>query len=47
MTYENSELQNWVQRINQQHWSDAFVFFKHEDEATGPKLAKRFHAAWE
>jgi hypothetical protein len=25
-----------------QGWSDAFVFFKHEDEAKGPFLAKSF-----
>ena len=23
-------------------WSDAYVFFKHEDSGTGPALARRF-----
>jgi len=28
--------------VQNQKWNDAFVFFKHEDEGTGPKLAARF-----
>jgi uncharacterized protein YecE (DUF72 family) len=35
-------LNEWVGRINQQQWTDAYVFFKHEDEGTGPKLAAQF-----
>ena len=40
--YEDAALQAWVERVKEQAWSDAYVFFKHEDEATGPKLAVRF-----
>jgi len=32
----------WVDRIKSQEWSRAYVFFKHEDEATGPALARKF-----
>jgi len=40
--YTDAELKDWVQRVRQQDWHDAFVFFKHEDEGKGPQLAKRF-----
>ena len=32
---------DWAKRIKAQPWTDAWVFLKHEDEGTGPKLAKR------
>jgi hypothetical protein len=28
--------------VNEQKWNAAFIFFKHEDEAIGPKLAMQF-----
>ena len=40
--YTDAQLKTWHKRVKDQDWSDAFVFFKHEDEAKGPKLAKRF-----
>ena len=40
--YGDPELQAWGKRVAEQNWRDAFVFFKHEDEARGPELAKRF-----
>jgi uncharacterized protein YecE (DUF72 family) len=40
--YGDAELKAWVKRVRQQQWRDAFVFFKHEDEGTGPQMAKRF-----
>lgn len=40
--YEESDLASWADRVRAQSWGEAFVFFKHEDEATGPKLARRF-----
>lgn len=40
--YREAELQTWVQRLRAQAWADTFVFFKHEDEARGPRLATRF-----
>jgi uncharacterized protein YecE (DUF72 family) len=39
--YTDATLKKWVARIEAMKWKDVFVFFKHEDEATGPKLAKR------
>jgi uncharacterized protein YecE (DUF72 family) len=43
-TYAPGELEEWAARIRQPGWGDVFVFFKHEDEGTGPKLAKQFEA---
>jgi len=40
--YSKSELAEWVKRIAAEQWKTAFVFFKHEEEATGPKLAAQF-----
>jgi uncharacterized protein YecE (DUF72 family) len=40
--YKDSELKMWLKRMREQSWQDAFVFFKHEDEGKGPKLAKKF-----
>jgi len=40
--YSKAELAEWVKRIRAQRWKAAFVFFKHEDEGTGPKLAAQF-----
>jgi uncharacterized protein YecE (DUF72 family) len=40
--YSKAELTAWSKRIKAQNWSKAFVFFKHEDEGTGPKLAAQF-----
>ena len=42
--YKKSDLVEWSNRIQVQDWQDAFVFFKHEDEGTGPKLAARLLA---
>lgn len=42
VNYSEESLSEWVGRINQQQWSDTFVFFKHEDEGTGPKLPAQF-----
>ena len=40
--YGDPELKTWAERIHQQNWRDAFIFFKHEEEGMGPKMAKRF-----
>ena len=40
--YSEANLADWLRRVRDQKWSDAFVFFKHEDEGTGPKLAGQF-----
>jgi uncharacterized protein YecE (DUF72 family) len=42
--YQKDDLAQWMQRVQSQAWQDAFVFFKHEDEGTGPKLAAQFLA---
>lgn len=40
--YGEKELGVWAELVQRQNWSDAFVFFKHEEEALGPLLAQRF-----
>jgi uncharacterized protein YecE (DUF72 family) len=45
--YSDRELADWVTRITAQPWRRAYVYFKHEDEATGPKFAARFARLWE
>jgi uncharacterized protein YecE (DUF72 family) len=40
--YTEADLVQWLERILAQNWEQAFVFFKHEDEAKGPELARRF-----
>jgi uncharacterized protein YecE (DUF72 family) len=42
VNYSDEALSEWLERIRQQKWDETFVFFKHEDEATGPKLAAHF-----
>ncbi|MGH9883917.1 MAG: DUF72 domain-containing protein [bacterium] len=44
VAYGPGELEEWAQRIRGPAWGDVFVFFKHEDEGTGPKLAKQFES---
>ena len=44
VNYSEQELKKWISRIKAQKWKNTFVFFKHEDEATGPKLAAQFVA---
>lgn len=39
--YKDASLKTWLKRIRDQGWDDVFVFFKHEETATGPRLAKR------
>ena len=42
VNYAEENLAEWHQRIRAQDWKETFVFFKHEDEGTGPKLAAQF-----
>jgi uncharacterized protein YecE (DUF72 family) len=44
--YSDGELEDWVRRVAAQSWTRAYVYFKHEDEATGPRFAARFTALW-
>jgi uncharacterized protein YecE (DUF72 family) len=39
--YTDADLSAWAGRIGAQPWSDAYVFFKHEDEGAAPRLAQR------
>ncbi|NIR30511.1 MAG: DUF72 domain-containing protein [Gammaproteobacteria bacterium] len=39
--YSDAELRGWAHRLHAQTWDRAYVFFKHEDEAAGPRLAAR------
>jgi uncharacterized protein YecE (DUF72 family) len=40
--YDRAALAAWAARIREAGWDEAFVFFKHEDGATGPRLAAEF-----
>lgn len=40
--YEPGDLRRWAKTIHSQEWERAYVFFKHEDEGAGPRLAKAF-----
>ena len=42
--YSDADLAAWAQRVLAAPWKQAWIFFKHEDEGTGPKLAKAFMA---
>ena len=40
--YTPGNLKKWMKQVQDQDWERAFVFFKHEDAGTGPKLAAQF-----
>jgi uncharacterized protein YecE (DUF72 family) len=44
VAYTDADVVDWASWTRAQAWSDAHVFFKHEDAATGPRLAKQFAA---
>lgn len=43
-SYTTDDLKAWAKRLQAcaASWSNAFVFFKHEDEAAGPRRAREF-----
>lgn len=43
--YPGDSLAEWARRVERQPWSEAYVFFKHEDEGKGPAFADRFLSA--
>lgn len=45
--YGEAQLRTWAERIRSQPWSDAFVFFKHEEAGAGPRFAAQFAALLE
>jgi uncharacterized protein YecE (DUF72 family) len=43
LDYTDANLQGWFTKIqNEKSWADAYVFFKHEEEAFGPGFAAAF-----
>jgi len=40
--YRPAALEEWSRWVSAQAWTEAMVFFKHEDEGSGPRLAERF-----
>ncbi|MDX1646000.1 MAG: DUF72 domain-containing protein [Longimicrobiales bacterium] len=40
--YDDDDLKRWVDRVRSTGWDRALVFFKHEDEGAGPRMAGRF-----
>jgi uncharacterized protein YecE (DUF72 family) len=40
--YDDAAVAGWAEKVRGQPWSEAFVFFKHEDAGSGPKLAAEF-----
>jgi len=40
--YTEADLLQWQDKILAQKWERACVFFKHEEEAQGPEMARRF-----
>jgi len=42
--YSEQDLAEWAGRVRElgHVWQDAFIFFKHEEEGIGPKLAQQF-----
>ena len=45
--YDDGALERWAERLASAGWKRAFVFFKHEDEGVGPRLAEAFRAVAE
>lgn len=41
-SYERPDLERWAARVREQEWGRAYVFFKHEDEGAGPRMAAAF-----
>lgn len=46
--YTSAQIRKWAAFVAQQSsgWSDAFVYFKHEEQAVGPKFAQQFLEAY-
>ena len=41
--YKKADVERWAKFVGEQksNWKDAYVYFKHEESGTGPKLAKQ------
>lgn len=44
VAYADAALDAWASRAGRPEWTDAFVYFKHEETAAGPALAARLLA---
>jgi uncharacterized protein YecE (DUF72 family) len=44
--YDDAAVTGWAERIAAQPWDEAFVYFKHEDEGKGPRLAEQLLTHW-
>lgn len=44
--YTDATLRTWVRRLRRAAIDEAYVYFKHEDQALGPRFAQRFAALW-
>ena len=40
--YDDAAVAAWAEKVRGQAWGEAYVFFKHEDAGSGPKLAAEF-----
>ena len=40
--YDDEVLEEWAERFRDSGWEALWVFFKHEDAGTGPRLAAHF-----
>jgi uncharacterized protein YecE (DUF72 family) len=45
--YGEADLEAWARRVQEQEWTDVWIFFKHEDAGRGPAFAARFRTFWE
>ena len=45
--YGEADLAEWAATLRRPAWSDVFVFFKHEDEGAGPRMAAGFRGVWD
>lgn len=45
--YDLAALRSWAETTRLQPWREAYVFFKHEDEGAGPRMAGEFEALFE
>ena len=39
--YTDKRLGEWIKKIRSQDWTEAYVFFRHEDTGAGPKFDDR------
>jgi uncharacterized protein YecE (DUF72 family) len=45
--YSEADLKSFAEWTASQSWNEAYVFFKHEDAGTGPRLAKEFESIFQ